>query len=335
MKILVIGGTKFFGLRIVEKLLDRGDDVTVYSRGRSRPAVLEHVTHIQGDRDDREGFERALGSLEFDAVIDNIAFTEDHGRSAYGLLRGRTGQYLVCSSVSVYKDVPRYRVLYEEEVDLTKRVGEPYGDGKRALEQALWKNLYEDLPITVFRPTVVEGPRDPAMRAWYYLQRFLDGGPVLIPREIPDILLRIVYADDVADAFIAAIRNPAAYNRVYNLGGEEIFTLLDYADMVRSAAGGGSPIVQCPMADIRQAPGLGDYHPEYLGFDSVPDISAARRDLHYRPAPVQTRIGETVEWLRSLEGRPDSRGYLSRHAEIDLAGALLRARPGEARGGER
>ncbi len=328
MKILVIGGTRFFGLRIVEKLLDRGDDVTVYSRGRSRPAILEHVAHIEGDRDDEEGFRRAFGSLEFDVVIDNIAFTAEHGRTAYNLFRGRAGQYLVCSSVSVYKDVPRYRVLYEDEVDLTRRTGESYGDGKRALEHGLWKNLFEDLPITIFRPTVVEGPRDPAMHAWYYLQRFLDGGPVLLPRGIPDILLRIVYADDVADAFIAAIANHAAHNRVYNLGGEEVFTLLDYADMVRTAAGSDSDIVECPMADIRKAPGLSDFSPGYLGFDSIPDIGAARRDLGYRPDPVQSRVRETVEWIRALESRPDSRGYESRDAEIEFARNLAQARTG-------
>ncbi len=323
MKVLVIGGTSFFGLRIVEKLVERGDDVTVFSRGQSRPAILGEVSHMAGDRNDEEGFRESLASGDFDAVIDNIAFTADHARLAYDTLRGRCGQYLVCSSVSVYKDVPRYRVLYEEEADLTKRVGEAYGDGKRALEEVLWDKSADDLPVTVFRPTVVEGPRDPAMHAWYYLQRFLDGGPVLIPREVPDILLRIVFAEDVANAFIAALANEAAYNRVYNLGGEEIFTLYDYADMVRTAADSSSPIVACPVAEARRAPGLESFSPGYLGFDSIPDIAAARRDLGYRPAPVQQRIDETVAWILSLERRPDSRGYASRDAETTFARSLL------------
>lgn len=311
---------------MVEKLVERGDDVTVFSRGKSRPDVLKHVTHIEGDRDDEFMFQRRLGSLEVDAVIDNIAYNAEHAQLAYETFGGQTAQYIVCSSVSVYKHVPRYRVLYEDEVDLAKRVGEPYGDGKRALEQTLWQNLDDDLPITVFRPTVVEGPRDPAMHVWYYLQRFLDGGPVLLPREIPDVLLRIVFAEDVADAFLAAIGNKAAFNRVYNLGGEEIFTLNDYADMVRSAAGSVSDVVECPIARIRNAAGLAEYRPEYLGFDSIPDIGAARRDLGYRPAPIQERIKQTVEWVMSLENRPDSRGYSARDAEIAFARGLMKAR---------
>ncbi len=326
MKVLVIGGTSFFGLRIAEKLVERGDEVSILSRGQSRPAILDEVTHVRGDRTDEEGFRRLLETREFDAVIDNIAYTADHGRIAYDTLRGRCAQYIVCSSVSVYKDVPRYRMLYEQEVDLTKRVGEAYGDGKRALEEALWGSMADDLPITVFRPTVVEGPRDPAMHAWYYVQRFLDGEPVLLPREVPDILLRIVFAEDVADAFIAALGNETAHNRAYNLGGEEVFTLFDYADMVRSAAGSSAPIVACPVAEARRTPGLEAFTPGYFGFDSIPDIAAARRDLGWRPAPVQQRIRETVAWLLSLEQRPDSRGYAARDAEIALARSLLRSR---------
>lgn len=324
MKILVIGGTTFFGLRIVEKLVQRGDEVTVFSRGHSRPPVLDHVTVVTGDRNDVSALRTLADSGHFDAVIDNIAFTGEHAKNACETFRGKTGQYIVCSSVSVYRYVPRYRVLYESEVDLAKRTGESYGDGKRELEQYLWNHLDGDLPVTVFRPTVVEGPRDPSMHIWFYLQRFLDGGPVLLPNEIPDILLRIVFAEDVANAFVAAIGNPAARNRVYNIGGEEVFTLNDYADMVRTAAESSSEIVNHPIALIREAEGLADYRPEFLGFDSIPDIAEARRDLGYRPAPVQQRIAETVEWIRSLSELPDSRGYAGRDAEIALARRLSR-----------
>ena len=325
-KILVIGGTSFFGLRIVEKLLERGDEVTVFSRGRSRPDVLNHVRHLEGDREDHELFQRLVGTDSYDAVIDNIAFNAAHADGALRAVRGRAGQYIVCSSVSVYRHVPRYRPLYEEEADLGKRTGEPYGDGKRALEQQLWANLSADLPVTVFRPTVVEGPRDPSLHIWFYLQRLLDGKPVLLPREIPDILLRIVFAEDVADAFLAAVANSAAYNRVYNLGGEELFTLYDYVDMVRTVAASSSPLVECPIDRIRTAPGLSDYYPQYLGFDSVPDTGAARRDLNYRPAPVQQRLAETAAWVTALDARPDSRGYANRESEVRFAQKLLLSR---------
>jgi nucleoside-diphosphate-sugar epimerase len=233
---------------------------------------------------------------------------------------------LVCSSVSVYKDVPRYRMLYEEEADLTKRVGEPYGDGKREMEEYIWVHADDELPVTVLRPTAVEGPHDPARRPWFYVQRLKDGGPILLPYEVPDVLLRVVFAEDLADAFLAAIGNVRAYNKVYNMGGEEVFTLADYVSMLKGILGVANEVVPCPMEIIRRQPELTGYNPGYLGFDSITDISAVRRDIGFRPGPVQERLADTVAWLLSLETLEDSRGYANRRAEIEFAEQLLRAR---------
>ena len=49
MRLLVIGGTEFFGKRIVEQSLARGDEVTVFTRGRRRPAFWDAIEHIRGD----------------------------------------------------------------------------------------------------------------------------------------------------------------------------------------------------------------------------------------------------------------------------------------------
>jgi nucleoside-diphosphate-sugar epimerase len=171
MHVLVIGGTTFFGRRIVEKLLQRGDQVTVFSRGNRKPPFLTAVEHMEGDRRDYEAFTAMFAERQYDAVIDNIAFNGADVECAMSTFRGNTTHYLVCSSVSVYKDVPRYRVLYEEEVDLSKRVGEPYGDGKREMEEHIWAHADDELPVTVLRPTAVEGPHDPARRPWFYVQR--------------------------------------------------------------------------------------------------------------------------------------------------------------------
>ena len=60
MNILIIGGTGYMGRITVRLLLDRGDDVTVFSRGTSKPEWWDRVEHIQGDREDREDFEAKL-----------------------------------------------------------------------------------------------------------------------------------------------------------------------------------------------------------------------------------------------------------------------------------
>ena len=57
----------------VQLLLDRGDEVTVFSRGKSRPEWWDRVEHIRGDRENREDFETKLKSKPYDVVIDTQA----------------------------------------------------------------------------------------------------------------------------------------------------------------------------------------------------------------------------------------------------------------------
>ena len=60
MKILVIGGTRDFGKITVRKLLERGDNVTVYSRGNIKPEFWNDVDQIAGDRPDLVEFIKSL-----------------------------------------------------------------------------------------------------------------------------------------------------------------------------------------------------------------------------------------------------------------------------------
>ena len=46
MKILVLGGTRFFGKRAVEKLVDNGHEVTIATRGNTPAPFDERVKHV-------------------------------------------------------------------------------------------------------------------------------------------------------------------------------------------------------------------------------------------------------------------------------------------------
>ena len=74
MNILVIGGTRYMGRIMVQNLLDQGDEVTIFSRGNTQPDWWGQVSHIQGDRNDRDDFRAKLKGLAFDAVVDTQAY---------------------------------------------------------------------------------------------------------------------------------------------------------------------------------------------------------------------------------------------------------------------
>lgn len=95
MRVLIIGGTG-----ITRQLVERGDDVVLYNRGRSVSQVEGSYTTIIGNRKDFAAFEKQMQEAGiFDCVIDMFCFVPEEAESAF---KGRIGQYIFCSTVDVY-----------------------------------------------------------------------------------------------------------------------------------------------------------------------------------------------------------------------------------------
>ena len=70
MKALVVGGTGPTGPLIVQGLMDKGYDVTLYHRGHHEPANLPVVKdHKHGDPYSKETFEKDFTGESWDLVV--------------------------------------------------------------------------------------------------------------------------------------------------------------------------------------------------------------------------------------------------------------------------
>ena len=72
MRTLVIGGTRFLGRAVVERLLANGHEVTLLNRGESGPALFPGVPRLTIDRAAISA--ESLGAGSWDAVIDTYAY---------------------------------------------------------------------------------------------------------------------------------------------------------------------------------------------------------------------------------------------------------------------
>lgn len=72
MRILILGGTRFFGSFLTERALERGHEVTVLHRGPSQVAALAGAQQLHADRRDRHVL---LANRNFDAVVDTSGRT--------------------------------------------------------------------------------------------------------------------------------------------------------------------------------------------------------------------------------------------------------------------
>ena len=324
MKVLVIGGTLYFGKVIVRKLLERGDEVTIFSRGNTRPDFWDDVDHIQGDRNERDDFVDKLKDKEFDAVVDNLAFKVEDAKAVVKALQGRTGKYLVASTVSIYgaaghfnewrtlatQDRPTYM---DEYIDL-------YAQGKRQIERYLSET--PDFPSVVLRVPATLGPEDPSLRFWWYLQRIQDGREIIM-RDGGSNVFRIGFRDDVAQAFIDAMDSPNTANQTYNICQDEILTMRRFLEVIAEQAGRPLNTVSIPgeaaemFSDLPWNEVIFDHYsrpPVY-----VMSIAKARRDFSLRNTPFTDWARETVEWYGDQYDGGDSAFYDRRDEEVALA----------------
>ncbi|MFG2229347.1 reductase [Streptomyces sp. NPDC048723] len=99
-RILVIGGSRYFGKTLVSRAREAGDEVTVLNRGSGAPPP--GVGRLVADRDDEEALRGALGARDFDVVVDQVCYTPLQAAVARRVFAGRTGRYVMTSTMEVY-----------------------------------------------------------------------------------------------------------------------------------------------------------------------------------------------------------------------------------------
>jgi nucleoside-diphosphate-sugar epimerase len=205
MRILVLGGTVFFGRAVARQALAAGHDVTCAARGMSGDPV-DGARFVTVDRSDPDGLSAVEGT--FDAVVD-VARKPSHVRHATAALSGRVGHFTFISSCSVYADfatpdqtVATAPVLPAAEpgFDDPATVAEEYGRCKVTCEE-LVRDAFAD--VFVNRAGLIVGPEDPTGRFDYWVARHARGGEILTPGD-PDDRVQFVDVRDLADWTVRA-----------------------------------------------------------------------------------------------------------------------------------
>ncbi|MGL4818748.1 MAG: NAD-dependent epimerase/dehydratase family protein, partial [Bacilli bacterium] len=101
-KVLVLGGTRFFGKRLVQLCIDAGYDVTIATRGNAPLDFIGEFQHVCVDRTNPESLRSAFTNTTWDVVYDNICYNPNELRSLVDVLKGNVGLYVFTSSLAVY-----------------------------------------------------------------------------------------------------------------------------------------------------------------------------------------------------------------------------------------
>ena len=215
MKILVIGGSYFFG-RVFVMQTAKEHDTTVVNRGTYSVEALG-ARQITGDRHNPSLWQDIMEN--YDAVVDFCAYEKGDIRTFFENFGGHVRQYILISTVDVYERIQNG--VKTENSPLEHRVfpGEAgaYIGGKVALEQELTEIcLSRDIPYTILRPAILYGPFNYAPRESAYIQLMVRQG--ILPHIIDATgRFQFVYVKDAAEAVKRCLLNETAYGQAYNL----------------------------------------------------------------------------------------------------------------------
>jgi nucleoside-diphosphate-sugar epimerase len=338
MAVLVTGASGFLGGRLVEMLVERGEQVVVLVRPSS------DVSHLAGllagnavrlvraelafdfeARDVGPGLRDALQGV---TLVYHCAgcstdwasartYQQGNVLATQALLAAASGSSSLERFVHVSTtDVYGYPEVPCAETEQPFHTGLGYNHSKILGEDAVWRASAAGLPVTVVRPATIYGPRgtafvtDIAKLLRERTMAYVDGGGV------PG---GFVYVDDVAEAMIAAAHSPATLGEAYNLSSLRGESWKQYCSLLASALGLRAPWINLPfavamaVATVMEAPHrylhipgrpLLTRHAVYLlGRDQEFPSAKAQAAFGYAPqVSIEEGVHRSAAWLRGLRG---------------------------------
>jgi nucleoside-diphosphate-sugar epimerase len=242
MKALFIGGTGTISANITARAIALGWEVTLLNRGMREDRVVPGAKVIVGDVNmDESAIASRLSGLDFDVVVDFIAFVPGQLERDVRLFRDIARQFIFISSASAYQKPLNWHVV-SEATPLANPFWE-YSRNKIACEEYLMAEYRSSqFPCTIVRPShtyddrylpvAVHGKRG----AWQVIDRILRDKPVVVHGD-GSSLWTLTHSEDFARGFCALMGNPVAIGETFQITNDESLCWNQVYDRIGEALG--------------------------------------------------------------------------------------------------
>ena len=242
-KVLVTGASGFLGSRTVAALAGHGCAVQALIRQTSRADHLHlpGVTLCRGDVADPSSLQPAFAGMDW--VVHAAADTRgDQEASESSTFRGtrnilalaeqfEVGKLVYISSCSVYGTAdcrPGEIITEESPLERFPERRGAYSHAKFLAEQAVRETMeLKTVPIVCLRPGTIYGPGG---SVYTPMMGFSLGRRVFGVIGDGGFVLPLVYVDNLVEAILAALADPAAGSRIYNVVDPEKVTKREYME---------------------------------------------------------------------------------------------------------
>lgn len=313
MKILVTGGAGFIGSHLVERLLARGDEVTVLDNLNDYydPAVKRKniapslksagMNFIEGDILDTSALDRIFKAVSFDVIVHMAAragvrpsiqqpllYEQVNCQGTLNMLEAakkhKVKRFVFASSSSVYGNVKE--VPFREDARIDRPVS-PYAATKAAGELYCFNyhHLY-GISCTALRFFTVYGPRQRPDMAIHKFTALIEKGEPAPFFGDGETARDYTYYTDIIDGVIAAVDKDLGFE-IINLGESRTTKLSELVGIIEKYLGKKAKLNRLPLQP-------GDV------VTTCADVSKARRLLGYNPSTtVAEGVKKFVEWYRA------------------------------------
>ncbi len=255
LRVLFIGGTGIISSACAAEAVASGDiELFVLNRGQTAAvrSLPPGVTELRADAESAASVRAAVAGLDFDSVVNWIAFTPEQVQADIELLGGRTGQYVFISSASAYQTPPS-RLPVTESTPLRNPYW-AYSRDKIACEDLLVAQYRESgFPATIVRPThTYDRTLVPFDGGWTVLGRMLAGKPVIVHGDGTS-LWTMTHNTDFARAFVPLLGHPRTLGEAFHITSEDFLTWDQIARALGLALGVTPRITHVPSDAIAAA----------------------------------------------------------------------------------
>jgi NADH dehydrogenase len=282
--ILVVGGTGFVGSAIARELASRGESVVVLSRNQSAAGRFSSlkVQVTQGDVTKPETLPGAL------AGIKTVVATQQFPNSPIeDPKKGYTFEKVDAAGtenlIAAALDAQVSRFVYLSGAGASPS-GRHWFRMKWRAEEAVRSS---GITYTILRPSWVYGPGDRALNRFIGMARFLPFVPQI--GDISKQKMQPVFVEDVARAVAESIQNPAAENKVFEVGGPDVYSMQEVVAAAIKAAGRKRMLLAAPKGIMKAAASVLQFMP---GRPLTPDaVDFITTDALANPTELEQALG--------------------------------------------
>ena len=271
MKVLFYGGTRFVGKALLARLLSKGHEIYVFTRGKL--PVPKNITHLKGDRSNDDDLSQLIDHT-FDLIVDSSGRKLEDTQRLLKFSGFPSFRFIYISSAGVYENTELFPTSEESRIDI----------GSRHIGKAKTESWLKDqgIPFTSFRPTYIYGPGNYNPIEKWFFDRITHCRPIPVPFD-GQTITQLGHVSDLADAISKSIETDIALNQVYNCSGTKAVTFKGLIETAILATGKKvSDVDLKPFDPSKLDPKARKLFPLRLT-NFFTDTSKIQKDLSWKP----------------------------------------------------